>query len=277
MTYTLDCLKVVSYNCRGWKSGSNYVQSLLQSCDICLIQEHWLLRENFDSLIISVDFLSVGVSGMDSSILLSGRPFGGCGILYRKSLSPVVHRIFTKHRQCQRRSPLSSWNVAAQYLKQSAHFWHKVWNECGCPTSGVLIQIKKNSKSRFKYEVRRLCRRQSHIRREKLASAHLHSSKQEFWKLVKTISKSSRGTSTSSTANIVDGCCDDGAISNIFSFKLKTLLNSCTDTQPRNSLYDSIRESIGPSDLSSIFISQEVVRDAISQLKSGKDDGSILM
>ena len=48
-------------------------------------------------------------------------------------------------------------------------------------------------------------------------------------------------------------------------------------TQPRNSLYDSIRESIGPSDLSSIFISQEVVRDAISQLKSGKHDGSILM
>ena len=79
------------------------------------------------------------------------------------------------------------------------------------------------------------------------------------------------------TANIVDGCCDDGTISNIFSSKLKTLLNSCTDTQPRNSLYDSIRESIGPSDLSSIFISQEVVRDAISQLKSGKHDGSILM
>ena len=71
MTYTLDCLKVVSYNCRGWKSGSNYVQS----CDICLIQEHWLLCENLDSLIISDDFLSVGVSGMDSSILLTGRPF----------------------------------------------------------------------------------------------------------------------------------------------------------------------------------------------------------
>ena len=174
-----------------------------------------------------------------------------------------------KHHQCQRRSPLSGWNFAAQHLKPSAHFCHKVWTECGCPTSGVLIQIKKKSKRRFKYEVRRLRRRQSHIRCEKLASAHLHSSQQEFWKLVKTISKFSRGTSTSSTSNIVDGCCDDGAISNIFSSKLKTLLNSCSDTQPRNSLYDSIRESIGPSDLSSIFISQEVVRDAISQLKSG--------
>ena len=93
--------KVVSYNCRGWKSGSNYVQSLLQSCDIWLIQEHWVLRENLDSLIISDDFLSVGVSGMDSSILLTGRPFGGCGILYRKSLSSVVRKIFTdSNRLC---------------------------------------------------------------------------------------------------------------------------------------------------------------------------------
>ena len=52
------------------------------------------------------------------------------------------------------------------------------------------------------------------------------------------------------------------------------LLNSCSVTQPRNSLYDSTRESIGPSDLSYTFISQEIVRDAISHLKSGKHDGS---
>ena len=97
--YTLHCLKVVSYNCRGWKSGSSYVRSLLQFCDICLVQEHWLLHENLDSLIISDDFLSVSVSGMDSSVLLTGHPFGGCGILYRKPLSSVVHRIFTDSKR----------------------------------------------------------------------------------------------------------------------------------------------------------------------------------
>ena len=222
---------------------------------------------------LQISLIAVTQTALVTTLILTPTVYDFLTVL----LLQLIYACLPKHRQCQRRSPLSGWNVAAQYLKQCAHFWHKVWTECGCPTSGVLIQIKKNSKRRFKYEVRRLHRHQSHIRREKLASAHLHSSKQEFWKLVKTISKSSRGTSTSSTANIVDGCCDDGAISNIFSSKLKTLLNSCTDTQPRNSLYDSIRESSGPSDLSSIFISQEVVRDAISQLKSGKHDGSILM
>ena len=62
-----------------------------------------------------------------------------------------------------RHGPLSGWNRSAHTLKQSAQFWHKLWSDCGCPTSGVLLQIKKNSKRRFKYEVRRLRHRQNHI------------------------------------------------------------------------------------------------------------------
>ena len=60
-----NSLRLVSYNCRGWRSGSDYVK-LLQSCDLCFIKEHWLFREHLGSLNTSNDFLSVGVSGMDS-------------------------------------------------------------------------------------------------------------------------------------------------------------------------------------------------------------------
>ena len=92
-------LKLVSYNCRGWRSGSDYVKSLLQSCDLCFIQEHWLYRDHLEALNISEDFLSMGVSGMDSSEILLGCPFGGSGILYRKSLSSFVRRIFTSSQR----------------------------------------------------------------------------------------------------------------------------------------------------------------------------------
>ena len=44
---------------------------------------------------VSSDYLSVGVSGMDDSVLLSGRPYGGCSILYRKSLSSSVAPLYT--------------------------------------------------------------------------------------------------------------------------------------------------------------------------------------
>ena len=86
-------LKVVTYNCRGWNSGSNkiFVNTLINDyCfHICLIQ-HWLLQDHLSALNINPDFTSFGISGMDSNQLLLGRPFGGCGVLYRKSLSPYI-------------------------------------------------------------------------------------------------------------------------------------------------------------------------------------------
>lgn len=85
---SVDSLRLVSYNCRGWNSGQHAVCDSLQSCDVCLIQEHWLLHEQLSLLNVNNDFLSCGVSGMDSSDLL-GRPFGGCAI-FRRSLLPFV-------------------------------------------------------------------------------------------------------------------------------------------------------------------------------------------
>jgi len=73
----------------GWTSGRWYVYDLLPECDILCLQEHWLLQEHLDSF-KEFDFLYTAVSGVDSSQLLYGRPYGGCAILYRKSLSSAV-------------------------------------------------------------------------------------------------------------------------------------------------------------------------------------------
>ena len=40
-----NSVKSISYNCRGWKSASNFVLKLLDDCDICMLQEHWLFNE----------------------------------------------------------------------------------------------------------------------------------------------------------------------------------------------------------------------------------------
>ena len=59
----------------------------IDSLDLCFIQEHWLMKSRLNRLYdLSPDFLSVSVSSIDDSSLLVGRPFGGCAILYRKSL-----------------------------------------------------------------------------------------------------------------------------------------------------------------------------------------------
>ena len=81
---SMKTVQIASYNCTGWKSAAN---NLLNQCDICMLQEHWLLEEQLHLININDDFLSTGVRGMVSSDLITGRPYGGCAILFRKSLS----------------------------------------------------------------------------------------------------------------------------------------------------------------------------------------------
>ena len=86
-------LKCCSFNCRGWNNGKLSLTNFINSLDLCFIQEHWLLSDHVCE--ISPDFLSVGVSGMNSDILSRGRPYGGCSILYRKSLSPYISPLYS--------------------------------------------------------------------------------------------------------------------------------------------------------------------------------------
>ena len=84
-------LRCCTFNCRGWNNGLLSLQCLINSFDLCFIQEHWLHRDHLHKINnVSSEFLSVSVSGMDSGVLLQGRPFGGCSILYRKSLASFI-------------------------------------------------------------------------------------------------------------------------------------------------------------------------------------------
>ena len=106
------------------------------------------------------------------------------------------------------------------------------------------------------------------------SSVEFYKSTALYWKQVKKLSKSFRTSATSSS--VVDGCSNVTDISNIFSSKLKSLLNSDPDSQSRSCLFQHISDSIDCSSLSSVCVSQKTVCDAISQLKLGKRDGSSL-
>jgi TM2 domain-containing membrane protein YozV len=83
-------LRCCTCNCRGWNNGLLSLQGLIDSFDLCFIQEHWLHRDHLHKINnLSSEFLSVSVSGMDSGVLLQGRPFGGCSLIYRKSLAYI--------------------------------------------------------------------------------------------------------------------------------------------------------------------------------------------
>jgi len=92
-------LAICSFNCRSVKNSEHEIYQLCNIYDLILLQEHWLLPNKLGILnSVHPDFLSVAHSAVDiSSGLLTGRPYGGTAILYRKSLSQFVTRVISSN------------------------------------------------------------------------------------------------------------------------------------------------------------------------------------
>ena len=178
-----------------------------------------------------------------------------------KACLPSVQAGAVCHKKC---SP--GWNDSVRALKQQADFWYKIWMEAGSPSSGVLSVIKKRTKSRFKYQLRRLKRREKHVRNEKLLATFSRSHSREFWKEVRRCRQSEKKRVRS---HVVEGVSDAGGISNIFSGKFSTVLNTHNTVGVASDLVDE--------HVSAISISEDTVVEAFGKLKPGKADGSALV
>ena len=81
-------LCIASYNRRGFNSLKNsYIRTLLSSVNVLFSQEHWLSDSQLSVLSgVDVNFMHTGVSGFDQSVILNGRPYGGCAILWQTNI-----------------------------------------------------------------------------------------------------------------------------------------------------------------------------------------------
>ena len=94
-------LVIGSYNCRGFNTRkSSYVADLLSECDILLLQEHRLSDSQLPMLgDIKKGIMYNGISGFDHTKVLSGRPYGGCAILWHSELNLSVLPISVDSRR----------------------------------------------------------------------------------------------------------------------------------------------------------------------------------
>ena len=71
-------LKLISYNCKGFCINKvPFINSLLDDCDILLLQETWSYSSQFEKE-------SHSICRMDETVIQGGRPYGGVTLLYRK-------------------------------------------------------------------------------------------------------------------------------------------------------------------------------------------------
>lgn len=75
-----------------------YLNKVFSGTDILMVQEHWLhehfVNNNFFETNI-VNSCSVGKSSMRSDILLAGRPYGGCAILWHRNIMARIKPLDT--------------------------------------------------------------------------------------------------------------------------------------------------------------------------------------
>ena len=101
-----NTLKIVSYNSTGLASDKReFIAEVINHYDpdIFFIQETWLLNATMDKLgDIHKDYLASGVSAMSDTELVIGRPKGGVGILWKKSMASSVefYKIAGTTRAC---------------------------------------------------------------------------------------------------------------------------------------------------------------------------------
>ena len=90
-----NVLSTSSYNCKNIKSSIDNVMQLCDVNDIVFLQETWLTHDELyvmKSPSLHPDFFADGVSAMDTSCgMIKVRPFGGIGILWRKSIGSCIH------------------------------------------------------------------------------------------------------------------------------------------------------------------------------------------
>ena len=91
--------RILSINCNGFKSFVPLLNNVLSTCDILCVQELMLLKQECHILNnVHDDFYGYGISPVDCTKgVLSGRPYGGVGFLWRKSLDLSISVVETKH------------------------------------------------------------------------------------------------------------------------------------------------------------------------------------
>jgi len=149
-----------------------------------------------------------------------------------------------------------------------------MWCNAGSPSSGVLHQLKLASKHRYKYDIKRLNRQQSHFRRRRMAEALASSSSRNFWNEINNVNRSF--SQRPSHAPVADGIRREADIANVFSSKISSLLSSA-NLESNDSLLHQLMDHLTSEDLSSVTVSSSCVRSAFKLLKPHKADSTSLL
>ena len=99
-------------------------------------------------------------------------------------------------------------------------FWHRLWLDCGRPSSGAVADSMRRTRVRYHYAIRKSKKDEDLIIRERVASAMLNGRTRDFWAEIKRM----RGHRTC-VSRVADGESEASSIAHLFAAKYRDLLS----------------------------------------------------
>lgn len=173
-----------------------------------------------------------------------------------------------------RKRVIAGWKDHAEPVRNEAIFWHNLWVECGRPINGVVADIRRRTRAKYKQVVKYLKRCQKNIVADKMATSLQNSVRRDFWSEVKRQSGNKH-----SCVNSIDGHNGVDDVSQVFASKYKELYNSVTYNaidmkRVMNSYVHGIHNKCEVDKCHTThYVEVSEVQRAIKKLKSNKSDG----
>ena len=173
---------------------------------------------------------------------------------------------------------IPGWNEMVKDLHGQALFWHSMWKSIGCPSLGLIADIRRSTRAKYHFSVKQAKRLQDTTRANKLAADLMNNNYIDFWKKVRSINREDK--KLPSSINDISG---EENISELFKNKYSELYNSVSYKeqdmlQHLEMLNKNLHQTcVTGNCYSNHTININDVKKAISVLKKGKRDGNCEM
>ena len=124
-----------------------------------------------------------------------------CSVEHKQSLSmyctSIIDMCVMAGRKCfpvvkNKKSQVPYWNESVQPLEKDAMLWNSTWVSCGRPREGIVADIKRSTKLKYHYAIRKIKRKEDSLRYVRMAEAIINNKDRDFWSDVKKMGHNSK-------------------------------------------------------------------------------------
>ena len=181
-----------------------------------------------------------------------------------KAALESLHQVDT-NKSKPKNVPIPGWSENVQHSKETAYFWHQVWQSAERPLNNELHRIMKRSRNIYHYNIRKCKKAENTIRRNKLLDACINGNG-DIFNEIKKMRKTKPLIATSMDGN-------KNQIEDHFKDIYGNLYNSFDDKENITNLLDEVNNGINHSHAYDVQkVTPAIIKEAVKHLKDGKTD-----